>query len=97
MIRLTALLALASLLAPAVSQANAFLSSKEFEEAIPVLCYLLDQMVLCKAGQMHIVDLCSGKGFMGMILVTHDMELASRLPHQIVMEDGRIVQGGDVS
>ncbi len=29
-----------------------------------------------------------------MMLVTHDPELAKRLPHQVVMEDGRIIEGG---
>jgi lipoprotein-releasing system ATP-binding protein len=29
-----------------------------------------------------------------MVLVTHDLDLAKRLPHQIVMEDGRVVDGG---
>ena len=33
---------------------------------------------------------------MTVILVTHDHELAKRLPHQIVMEDGRIVSGGNL-
>lgn len=31
-----------------------------------------------------------------MLLVTHDLELASRLPHQIVMEDGVIIDRGDL-
>jgi lipoprotein-releasing system ATP-binding protein len=31
-----------------------------------------------------------------MLLVTHDLELASRLPHQIVMEDGMIIDRGDL-
>ena len=29
-----------------------------------------------------------------MMLVTHDIELAKRLPNQVVMEDGKIVEGG---
>jgi lipoprotein-releasing system ATP-binding protein len=29
-----------------------------------------------------------------MVLVTHDMDLARRMPAQIVMEDGRVVEGG---
>lgn len=29
-----------------------------------------------------------------MILVTHDLDLARRLPSQVVMEDGRVVEGG---
>jgi predicted ABC-type transport system involved in lysophospholipase L1 biosynthesis ATPase subunit len=28
-----------------------------------------------------------------MILVTHDLDLAKRLPAQVIMEDGRVVQG----
>lgn len=31
---------------------------------------------------------------MSMLLVTHDLELAQRLPNQIVMEDGRIIDRG---
>ncbi len=31
-----------------------------------------------------------------MLLVTHDLDLASRLPHQIVMEDGMIMDRGDL-
>lgn len=31
-----------------------------------------------------------------MLLVTHDLDLASRLPHQIVMEDGMIIDRGDL-
>jgi lipoprotein-releasing system ATP-binding protein len=31
---------------------------------------------------------------MTMVLVTHDLEMAARLPRQIVMEDGLIVSGG---
>jgi len=31
-----------------------------------------------------------------MLLVTHDLELASRLPHRIVMEDGVIIDRGDL-
>ena len=33
---------------------------------------------------------------MTMLLVTHDLDLASRLPQQVVMEDGLIVSGGDI-
>lgn len=33
---------------------------------------------------------------MTMLLVTHDLELAKRLPEQIVMEDGRIVSRGSL-
>jgi lipoprotein-releasing system ATP-binding protein len=33
---------------------------------------------------------------MTMLLVTHDLELAARLPHQVVMEDGLIISGGVV-
>ncbi len=43
-----------------------------------------------------LINICNAQN-VTMILVTHDMELASRLPHQIVMEDGRIVEGGVVS
>jgi lipoprotein-releasing system ATP-binding protein len=28
-----------------------------------------------------------------MLLVTHDLDLAKRLPHQVIMEDGRILEG----
>ena len=28
-----------------------------------------------------------------MILVTHDLDLARRLPSQVIMEDGRVIQG----
>lgn len=31
-----------------------------------------------------------------MVLVTHDLELAKRLPHQIVMEDGQIIDRGSL-
>lgn len=31
-----------------------------------------------------------------MLLVTHDLDLAKRLPHQIVMEDGVIIDRGDL-
>jgi lipoprotein-releasing system ATP-binding protein len=31
-----------------------------------------------------------------MLLVTHDPELAKRLPHQVVMEDGLVVSGGSL-
>lgn len=33
---------------------------------------------------------------MTMLLVTHDLELAARLPRQIVMEDGLVVSGGEI-
>ena len=33
---------------------------------------------------------------MTMLLVTHDLELAARLPHQVIMEDGLIISGGVV-
>ena len=29
-----------------------------------------------------------------MVLVTHDLDLARRLPSQVVMEDGRVIEGG---
>jgi lipoprotein-releasing system ATP-binding protein len=32
-----------------------------------------------------------------MLLVTHDPDLAKRLPDQVVMEDGRVISGGDVA
>ncbi|MEZ4741232.1 MAG: ABC transporter ATP-binding protein [Bdellovibrionota bacterium] len=32
---------------------------------------------------------------MTMLLITHDVDLAKRLPYQIVVEDGRIVEGGN--
>lgn len=31
-----------------------------------------------------------------MLLVTHDPDLAKRLPHQVVMEDGRVISGGGI-
>jgi len=33
---------------------------------------------------------------MTLLLVTHDLELAKKLPHQIVMEDGRILEGNEI-
>ncbi len=44
------------------------------------------------AVQDLLLDLCQ-KQKITMMLVTHDMELAKRLPLQIVMEDGRIIDG----
>ena len=42
-----------------------------------------------------LLELCRKNG-VTMLLVTHDMELAARLPSRVVMEDGRIVEtGGD--
>lgn len=32
-----------------------------------------------------------------MLLVTHDLDLAKRLPAQVIMEDGRVVEGGGIS
>jgi lipoprotein-releasing system ATP-binding protein len=32
-----------------------------------------------------------------MLLVTHDPDLAERMPHRVVMEDGRVIEGGLVS
>jgi len=32
-----------------------------------------------------------------MLLVTHDLDLARRMPAQVVMEDGRVVEGGNLS
>jgi ABC-type lipoprotein export system ATPase subunit len=32
-----------------------------------------------------------------MLLVTHDPDLADRMPHRVVMEDGRVIEGGLVS
>ncbi len=40
-----------------------------------------------------LLDLCS-KNNMTMLLVTHDLELARRLPEQIVMTDGQITKRG---
>ncbi|MDD9950156.1 MAG: ABC transporter ATP-binding protein [Zetaproteobacteria bacterium] len=37
-----------------------------------------------------LMQLCESYG-MAMLLVTHDLELASRLPHKIEMEDGRVI------
>lgn len=39
--------------------------------------------------QNLLFDLCTARS-MTMILVTHDLELAGRLPRQVMMEDGRI-------
>lgn len=42
-----------------------------------------------------LLDLCRKSG-VTMLLVTHDLQLGERLPSQVVMEDGRIVDlGGD--
>lgn len=46
-----------------------------------------------RAVQDLLLDLCVQQK-MTMLLVTHDVDLARRLPHQVVMEDGRIVEGG---
>jgi lipoprotein-releasing system ATP-binding protein len=35
---------------------------------------------------------CSGN--VTMLLITHDLELAKRLPHQIIMEDGKVLREG---
>lgn len=43
--------------------------------------------------QNLLLELCSQNN-MTMLLVTHDLELAKRLPEQIVMEDGAIVRRG---
>ena len=40
-----------------------------------------------------LLELCH-ENKMTMLLVTHDLELARRLPEQIVMEDGRIIDRG---
>ena len=40
-----------------------------------------------------LLQLCVERN-MTMLLVTHDLELANRLPNQIVMEDGRLVERG---
>jgi len=40
-----------------------------------------------------LLELCD-KRKVTMLLVTHDMDLAKRLPHQIVMNDGKIVDRG---
>jgi lipoprotein-releasing system ATP-binding protein len=31
-----------------------------------------------------------------MLLVTHDLDLAKRLPNQVIMEDGRVISGGEI-
>ena len=43
--------------------------------------------------QELLLELCH-EHKMTMLLVTHDLELAKRLPEQIVMEDGRIIDRG---
>jgi lipoprotein-releasing system ATP-binding protein len=43
------------------------------------------------AVQDLLLELCSSSG-VTMLLVTHDKELSSRLPHRIVMGDGRILE-----
>lgn len=40
-------------------------------------------------------SLCEQHG-MTMLLVTHDLELAKTIPHQIVVEDGQIIDRGDL-
>ena len=40
-----------------------------------------------------LLELCKRNG-VTMLLVTHDLELARRLPDRVVMEDGRIVETG---
>lgn len=45
--------------------------------------------------QSLLLDLCE-EHKTTMMLVTHDLELAQRLPHQIVMEDGMIIDRGDL-
>ena len=45
--------------------------------------------------QELLLQLCSEHN-MTMLLVTHDLELARRLPEQIVMEDGRIISRGSI-
>ncbi len=47
------------------------------------------------AVQDLLLDLCT-KQKITMMLVTHDQELAARLPQEIVMEDGKIIDGGVV-
>ena len=42
-----------------------------------------------------LLELCRSHG-VTMLLVTHDQELAQRLPYHVVMEDGKILElGGD--
>jgi len=48
------------------------------------------------AVQDLLLEICRDHGIT-MMLVTHDKDLADRLPHQIVMEDGRIIEGGIVA
>lgn len=45
--------------------------------------------------QELLLELCE-KYRLTMLLVTHDLELARRLPHQIVMEDGQIIDRGSL-
>ena len=40
-----------------------------------------------------LIDLVRSNG-MTLLLVTHDLELAARLPSQIVMEDGLVARDG---
>ncbi len=43
--------------------------------------------------QELLMHICSENG-VTMLLVTHDLDLAKRMPRQVVMEDGRIASGG---
>lgn len=45
--------------------------------------------------QELLLELCQAHEIT-MLLVTHDRDLAGRLPHRIEMEDGRIIEGGGV-
>lgn len=45
--------------------------------------------------QELLLQLCNEHN-MTMLLVTHDLELAKRLPNQIVMEDGKIIDRGNL-
>lgn len=45
------------------------------------------------AVQDLLLQLCQERG-MTMLLVTHDLDLAARVPNRIVMEDGRVIEGG---
>jgi lipoprotein-releasing system ATP-binding protein len=42
-----------------------------------------------------LLSICS-ENKVTMLLVTHDPELAKRLPHQVIMEDGRVIDGGNL-
>jgi len=52
----------------------------------------LDQKTSAAIQQL-LLDICRQNN-VTMLLVTHDLDLAKRLPSQVVLEDGRVVEGG---